>query len=163
MQDLEYLIQILKFCGRYALKCTKHHYLQELVCFYNNTSILLYVLRWQVGGLQPPTPLNPPLSHCVMRGIGMGMQCGPVEGFTQQVSLYWNEQLLMYLRKKTLQERQQALFLEFHGKGITRLLIVVFICWHQRRKRKLLIDQYDHRLEVYALHMIIQMHSYNRY
>ena len=57
------------------------------------------------------------------------------------------KQLLMYLREKTLQERQQALFLEFHGKGITRLLIVVFICWHQRRKRKLLIDQYDHRLE----------------
>ena len=67
------------------------------------------------------------------------------------------------LREKTLQERQQALFLEFHGKGITRLLIVVFICWHQRRKRKLLIDQYDHRLEVYALHVIIQMHSHNRY
>ena len=40
----------------------------------------------------------------------MGMQCGPVEGFIQQVSLYWNEQLLMYLREKTLQERQQALF-----------------------------------------------------
>ena len=69
----------------------------------------------------------------------------------------------MYLHEKTLQERQQALFLEFHGKGITRLLIVVFICWHQRRKRKLLIDQYDHRLEVYALHVIIQMHSHNRY
>ena len=33
----------------------------------------------------------------------------------------------MYLREKTLQERQQALFLEFHGKGITRLLNVVFI------------------------------------
>ena len=57
MQDLEYLIQILKFCEKeltkganqsstrgcggcnplecidcYALKCTKHHYLQELVC-----------------------------------------------------------------------------------------------------------------------------------
>ena len=52
MQDLEYLIQILKFCEKganqssirgcggcnplegidcYALKCTKHHYLQELV------------------------------------------------------------------------------------------------------------------------------------
>ena len=45
-----------------------------------------------------------------MRGIGLGMQCGPVEGFTQQVSLYWNEQLLMYLRENTLQERQQALF-----------------------------------------------------
>ena len=57
------------------------------------------------------------------------------------------KQLLMYLREKTLQDRQQALFLEFHGRGITRLLIVVFICWHQRRKRKLLIDQYDHRLE----------------
>ena len=82
----------------------------------------------------------------------MGMQYGPVEGFTQQVSLYWNEQLLMYLREKTLQDRQQALFLEFHGKDITRLLIVVFIilCWHQQRKRKLLIGQYDHRLEVYA-------------
>ena len=59
----------------------------------------------------------------------------------------------MYLCEKTLQERQQALFLEFHGKGFTRLLIVVFICWHQRRKRKLLIDQYDHKLEVYALHV----------
>ena len=69
----------------------------------------------------------------------------------------------MYLREKTLQERQQALFLEFHGKGITRLLIVVFMCWHQRRKRKLLIDQYGHRLEVYVLHVIIQMHSHNRY
>ena len=55
MQDLEYLIQILKFCEKeltkvvsggvhggcnplegidcYALKCTKHHYLQELVYF----------------------------------------------------------------------------------------------------------------------------------
>ena len=41
MQDLEYLIQTLR-CGGcnplegidcYALKCTKHHYLQELVCF----------------------------------------------------------------------------------------------------------------------------------
>ena len=64
-----------------------------------------------------------------MSGIGMGMQCGPVEGFTQQVFLYWNEQLLMYLHEKTLQERQQALFLEFHGKGITRLLIVVFIIY----------------------------------
>ena len=62
----------------------------------------------------------------------------------------------MYLREKTLQERQQTLVLEFHGKRITRLLIVVFICWHQRRKRKLLINQYDHRLEVYALHVIIQ-------
>ena len=60
-------------------------------------------------------------------GIGMGMKCGPVEGFIQQVSLYWNEQLLIYLLEKTLQERQQALFLEFYGKGITRLLIVVFI------------------------------------
>ena len=29
----------------------------------------------------------------------MGMQRGPVEGFTQQVSLYWNEQLLIYLRE----------------------------------------------------------------
>ena len=95
------------------------------------------------------------------RGIGMGMRCGPVEGFTQQVSLYWNEQLLMYLREKTLQER--PLFLEFHGKDITRLLIVVFVSWHQRRKRKLLIDQYNHRLEVYALHVMIQMHSHNRY
>ena len=37
------------------------------------------------------------------------------------------KQLLMYLREKTLQERQQALFSEIHGKGITRLLIVVFM------------------------------------
>ena len=71
------------------------------------------------------------------------------------MSLYWNEQLLMYLREKTLQDRQQALVLEFHG----RLLMVVFVCWHQRRKRKLLINQYNHRLDVYALHVIIQMHS----
>ena len=92
----------------------------------------------------------------------MGMQCGPVEGFTQQVSLYWNEQLLMYLREKTLEETI-SFVLEFHGKGITRPLIVVFICWHQRRKRKLLIDQYHHRLEVCALHVIIQMHSHNLY
>ena len=42
---------------------------------------------------------------------------------TQQVSLYNTgmKQLLMYLREKTLQERQQALFLEFYGKSITRL------------------------------------------
>ena len=66
----------------------------------------------------------------------------------------------MYLREKTLQERQQALFSELHGKGITGLLYVVFIYWHQRRKRELLIN---HRLEVYALHVIIQMHSHNRY
>ena len=33
------------------------------------------------------------------------------------------KQLLMYLREKTLQERQQVLFLE----GIITLLIVVFI------------------------------------
>ena len=35
-----------------------------LMCFYNNTSILLYVLSWQVGGggYSPPSPpLNPPL------------------------------------------------------------------------------------------------------
>ena len=65
--------------------------------------------------------------HGLARDIGMGMQCGPVEGFTRQVSLYWNEQLLMYLHEKTLQERQQALFLEFDSKGTTRLLIIVFI------------------------------------
>ena len=57
-------------------------------------------------------------------GIGMGMQCGPVEGFTQQASWYWDKQLLIYLHDKILQERQQALLLEFHGKGITRQLIV---------------------------------------
>ena len=33
----------------------------------------------------------------------------------------------MYLREKTLQERQQALFLQFYGEDITRLLIVIFI------------------------------------
>ena len=86
---------------------------------------------------------------------------------TQQVSLYNTgmKQLLMYLREKTLQERQQALFLEFHGKSITRLLILrsLHICWHNQRERKLLTDQYDHRLDVYALHVIIQMHSHNRY
>ena len=38
------------------------------------------------------------------------MQCGPVEGFTQQVSLYWNEQLLMYLREKTLEETISFVF-----------------------------------------------------
>ena len=58
------------------------------------------------------------------------------------------KQLLMYLCEKTLQERYVISFvLEFHGKGITKLLIVVFISWHQQKKRKLLIDQYDHRLE----------------
>ena len=49
---------------------------------------------------------------------------------TQQVFYLYNigmKQLLMYLCEKTLQERQQALVLEFHGKGITRMLIVVFI------------------------------------
>ena len=90
---------------------------------------------------------------------GIGMQCCPVEGFTQQMSLYWNEQLLMYLHEKTLQERQQALFLEFHGKGTYHK--TVNCCLHDiRRKRKLLIDQY-HRIEVCALHVIIQMHSHN--
>ena len=65
------------------------------------------------------------------RGIGMGMQCGPVEGLSDGYTAgVFALQLLMYLREKTLQERQQAMFLEFHGKGITRLLIVVFICWH---------------------------------
>ena len=67
----------------------------------------------------------------------MGMQCGPAEGLIKRwlhsrcLCLYNTgmKQLLMYLCEKTLQERQ-ALFLEFHGKGITRLLIVVFIiCW----------------------------------
>ena len=89
------------------------------------------------------------------------------DGYTAGVFLYiantGMKQLLMYLSEKTLQERQQALFSEFYGKGFTRLLIVVFIYWHQRRKRKLLINQYDHRLEMYALHVIIQMHSHNRY
>ena len=66
----------------------------------------------------------------------MGMQCeGLSDGYTAGVFVYiantGMKQLLMYLREKTLQERQRALLLEFHGKGITRLLIVVFICWHQ--------------------------------
>ena len=59
------------------------------------------------------------------------------------------KQLLMDLRQKPLQERQQALFLEFHGKGITRLLICCLHMLHQRRKRKLLIDQYDHSARDY--------------
>ena len=44
------------------------------------------------------------------------------------------KQLLMYLREKTLQERQQALFLEFYDKGITKLLIVVFIYGRPQKK-----------------------------
>ena len=79
MQDLEYLIEILKFCEKltkvvpggvvhgcnplegtdcYALKCTKITLFARLSAFpnmfYNNTSILLYVLSWQVGGYSPP-------------------------------------------------------------------------------------------------------------
>ena len=51
----------------YALKCTKHHYLQELVCFYYNTCIHPFVCSEMEGGggggLQPPiVPLNPPLN-----------------------------------------------------------------------------------------------------
>ena len=69
------------------------------------------------------------------------------------------KQLLMYLREKTLQERQQALFLEFHGKGVTRLLIVLSSYMLASAKEKKAAD----RLDVYALHVIIQMHSHNRY
>ena len=100
-----------------------------------------------------------------MARYDMSMQCGPVESdqwlHSRCFCLYNTgmKQLLMYLREKTLQERQQALFLEFHGKDINCYLHIS--CWHQQRKRKLLIDQYDHRLEVYALHVIIQMHSHN--
>ena len=46
------------------------------------------------------------------------------------------KQLLIYLREKTLQERQQALFSEFHSKGITSLLIVVFIIMLASAKEK---------------------------
>ena len=37
----------------------KQHYFQELKCFYNDTSILLYVLSWQMGGTTPCSPLAP--------------------------------------------------------------------------------------------------------
>ena len=42
---------------------TKCKYCVGLVCFYVNTFILLYFLRWQEGGATAPltTPLNPPL------------------------------------------------------------------------------------------------------
>ena len=76
---------------------------------------------------------------------------------TQQVSLYNTgmKQLLSHLCKKSLQEKQQALF-RIHGKGITRLSIVIFIIMLASGEGKeLLIDQYHHRLEVYALHVII--------
>ena len=35
-----------------------------VMCFYNNISILLYVLKWQVGvgATAPLAPLNPPLA-----------------------------------------------------------------------------------------------------
>ena len=42
------------------------------------------------------------------------------DGYTAGVFVYITLEL-MYLHEKTLQERQQALFLEFHGKSITRL------------------------------------------
>ena len=43
----------------YTLKCTKitlFARISVLLCFYNNTFILLYVLRWQVRGYNPPSP-----------------------------------------------------------------------------------------------------------
>ena len=48
----------------YALKCTKvtlFAKISVLLCFYNNTSIFLYVLSWQGGGYSPLAPLNLPL------------------------------------------------------------------------------------------------------
>ena len=74
--------------------------------------------------------------------ISMGMQCGPVEGlsdsYTAGVFVYNTgmRQLLIHLREKTLQEGQQALFLECHSKGITRLLIVVFIMVASAKEKK---------------------------
>ena len=42
---------------------TKYKNFAVLLCFYVNTFILLYFLRWQEGGVTAPlaTPLNPPL------------------------------------------------------------------------------------------------------
>ena len=42
---------------------TKWKNFAVLLCFYVNTFILLYFLRWQEGGATAPlaTPLNPPL------------------------------------------------------------------------------------------------------
>ena len=48
---------------------------------------------------------------------------------TQQVSLYNTgmKQLLMYIHEKTLQKRQQALFLEFHSKGTYHKTVNCFL------------------------------------
>ena len=45
---------------RLALKCTDIICARTrcVQCFYNNTSILLYLLGWQVGGTAPLAPLN---------------------------------------------------------------------------------------------------------
>ena len=37
--------------------------LEGIVCFYNNTSILLYVLRWQVGPPSPPKSATALITH----------------------------------------------------------------------------------------------------
>ena len=58
----------------------------------------------------------------MVRGIDMGMQCeGLSDGYTAGVLCLYNTGMKQLLREKTLQERQRALLLEFHGKGITRL------------------------------------------
>ena len=76
MQDLEYLIRILKFCEKELTKVVpggvvgaalwivcigmyKNNTICKNYCFSNNTSS--YVLRWQVGGYSPLAPLNLPL------------------------------------------------------------------------------------------------------
>ena len=61
------------------------------------------------------------------------------------------------IRQKTLQERQQPWFLEFHGKGITRLLIVVFICCISEGKESC------SSTNTTIVHVITQMHSHNQY
>ena len=38
----------------YALKCTKITVFARISVFYNSTFILLYFLRWQVGGATAP-------------------------------------------------------------------------------------------------------------
>ena len=51
------LLYFVKSTCKNGTKCV------VLLCFYVNTFILLYFLRWQEGGATAPlaTPLNPPL------------------------------------------------------------------------------------------------------
>ena len=76
---------------------------------------------------------------CRPRGICMGMQCGPVQelsddDYTAGVCLYNTgmKQLLIHLREKSLQERQQALF----RISRQRYHKIVYCCLHMLASAK---------------------------